>query len=172
MPRQPQELSTIAATSNTRPCQVRWRTLLIVTLITGCRFGLLLARSALVVRLAGCWFGLLLARSALVVRLTGPLLVRMPPQRVARVRRVLAPTAATVQAPAAVPPDRESRRAPAAAAVSGPDSPAIRDTAPAREAARRKHSGIPAGSAGSTGPARCPARPSVRQATRGSSSSQ
>src|SRR5271167_759471 len=153
MPRQPHELSTIAATRNTRPCQVRWRTLLIVVRLTGCRFGLLLARSAL------------------AVRLTGPLLVRMPPRRVARVR---APdlTAATVQAPASVPPDRESRRVPAAPAVSAPDFPAIRYTAPAREAARRKHSGIPAGSAGSTAPARCPARPSVRQATRGSSSSQ
>src|SRR6202034_4767726 len=69
MPRQPHELSTIAATENTRPCQIRWRTLLIVTRITGSRFGLLLARSAL------------------VVRLTGPLLVRMPPPRVARGRR-------------------------------------------------------------------------------------
>src|SRR5271156_4526351 len=114
MPRQPHELSTIAATANTRPCQVRWRTLLIVTRITG------------------CWFGLLLARSALVVRLTGPLLVRMPPQRGARVRRALALTAATVQAPASVPPDRESRRVQAPPAVSGPYSPAIRYTAPAR----------------------------------------
>src|ERR1700679_1841042 len=121
MPRQPHELSTIAATSNTRPCQVRWRTLLIVVRITGCRFGLLLARSAL------------------VVRLTGPLLVRMPPQRVARVRAP-DPTAATVRAPASVRRDRESRWVPAAAAVSGPGCRARRDTAPAREAARRKHS--------------------------------
>src|ERR1700733_5766828 len=98
MPRQPQELSTMAATANTRPCQVRWRTWLIVMLLTGSRFGLLLARSALGVRLTGFRFGLLLARSALVVRLTGPLLVRMPPQRVARVRRVLALTAVTVRA--------------------------------------------------------------------------
>src|ERR1700733_12746022 len=122
MPRQPQELSTMAATSNTRPCQVRWRTLLIVTRITDCWFGLLLARSALVVRLTGCWFGLLLARSALVVRLTVPLL----PQPAARVRRVPDLTAATVQAPASVPPDRVSRRVPAAAAVWGPGCPARR----------------------------------------------
>src|ERR1700759_4444419 len=133
MPRQPQELSTMAATANTRPCQVRWRTLLIVTRITGCWFGLLLARSALVVRLTGCWVGLLLARSALVVRLTGcwfglllarsALVVRLTapllPQPAAPVRRAPDLTAATVQAPASVPPDRESRRVPAAAAVSG-----------------------------------------------------
>src|SRR6201995_4503012 len=124
MPRQPQELSTMAATANTRPCQVRWRTLLIVTRITGCWFGLLLARSALVVRLSGCWFGLLLARSALVVRLTGcwfglllarsALVVRLTvpllPQPAARVRRAPGPTAATGQGPAPVAPGPGARR--------------------------------------------------------------
>src|SRR5947209_6569184 len=111
IPCQPHELSTIAATRKTKLCQVRRRTPLIVTRFTiDCRFCLLLARSALVVRITDSRFCLLLARSALVVRITD-----LPPQQAARVRAAPDLTAATVRAPGSVPPDLESLRAPVVA---------------------------------------------------------
>src|ERR1700761_4550896 len=120
IPRQPHELSTIAATSRTSPCQARCRIMRIIPF-------------------------------------TGHLLA---PQRAAVVRPEQVPAQAPKGALASVRRDRESPRVPAVAAVPAPGGPAPRCTA-ADRAPRCRHSDSPAGSAGPTEPAQCPARPSV-----------
>ena len=97
MPRQfPQEVSTTMAVSNANACQAL--RLISRTTLTGCLFGLLLARIALVARLTDCLFGLLLARIALVARLTGPALAVPQLHRAEGQAVAVAPPSATARA--------------------------------------------------------------------------